>query len=227
MKKKDLTFFSVFFRRNVPHEIKKEWGDHVGNDLGREIIPHTIDPNVQFFVKPLNQVGPSTVCSPGSSAATGDATNVNQKIETPTATETLFERVSAPFDLEDVVGDIIANAPVVIDDSSNNNGDSAFTNVPLVQENFENPIVSHNQVSGPSTTTVDATDIMYDPKKINSPTTEPEKLHQVDNINDFDILQYRDSLNESGQFDLENNFTDDMLYNAIIDDVDPNFFNDF
>ena len=198
----------------------------MGNDLGRE-IPHTIDPNVQFFVKPLNQVAPSTVCSPGSSAATGDATNVNQKIETPNATETILERVSAPFDLEDIVEDIIANAPVVIDDSSNNNGDSAFTNVPLVQENFENPIVSHNQVSGPSTTTVDATTIMYDPKEINSPTTEPEKLNQVDNINDFDILQYRDSLNESGQFDLENNFTDDMLYNAIIDDVDPNFFNDF
>jgi len=92
------------------------------------------------------------------SAATGEAPNVNnQKIETPNATETLFERVSAPFDLEDVVGDIIANVPVVIDDSSNNNGDSAFTNVPLVQENFENPIVSHNQVlhlkSVPSTTT--------------------------------------------------------------------------
>ena len=166
------------------------------------------------------------------SAATGEAPNVNnQKIETPNATETLFERVSAPFDLEDVVGDIIANAPVVIDDSSNNNGDSAFTNVPLVQENFENPIVSHNQVldlkSVPSTTTVDGTAIIYNQKEINSPTTEPEKLNQVDNNNDFDILQYRDSLNESGQFDLENNFTDDMLYNAIIDDVDPNFFNDF
>jgi len=127
--------------------------------------------------------------------------------------------------LTDIVEDIIANAPVVIDDSSNNNGDSAFTNVPLVQENFENPIVSHNQVSGPSTTTVDATTIMYDPKEINSPTTEPEKLNQVDNINDFDILQYRDSLNESGKFVLENNFTDDMLYNAIIDDFDPNFWN--
>ena len=197
----------------------------MGNDLGRE-IPHTIDPNVQFFVNPLNQVAPSAIRTSELSAATGEAPNANnQKIETPNATETLFERVSAPFDLEDVVGDIIANAPVVIDDSSNNNGDSAFTNVPLVQENFENPIVSHNQVSGPSTTTVDATTIMYDPKEINSPTTEPEKLNQVDNINDFDILQYRDSLNESGQFDLENNFTDDMLFNAIVDDVDPNFWN--
>ena len=142
-----------------------------------------------------------------------------------------MERVSAPFDLEDIVEDIIANAPVVIDDSSNNNGDSAFSNVPLVQENFENPIVSHNQVldlkSVPSTTTVDATAIMYNPKEINSPTTEPEKLNQVDNNNDFDILQYRDSWNESLQIDMENNVTDDMLFNAIVDDVDPNFFNDF
>ena len=166
------------------------------------------------------------------SAATGEAPNVNdQKIETPNAKETLFERVSAPFDLEDIVEDIIANAPVVIDDSSNNNGDSAFSNVPLVQENFENPIVSHNQVldlkSVPSTTTVDATAIMYNPKEINSPTTEPEKLNQVDDNNDFDILQYRDSWNESLQIDMENNVTDDMLFNAIVDDVDPNFFNDF
>jgi len=157
------------------------------------------------------------------SAVTGDATNVNQKIETPNATETILERVSAPFDLTDIVEDIIANAPVVIDDSSNNNGDSAFSNVPLVQENFENPIVSHNQVldlkSVPSTTTVDATAIMYNPKEINSPTTEPEKLNQVDNNNDFDILQYRDSWNESLQIDMENNVTDDMLFNAIVDDV--------
>ena len=161
------------------------------------------------------------------SAATGEAPNVNnQKIETPNATETLFERVSAPFDLEDIMEDIITNAPVVIDDSSNNNGDSAFTNVPLVQENFENPIVSHNQVSGPSTATVDATAIMYDPNEINTPTTEPEELYQVDN-NNFNLSQYRDSLNESPQIDLENCFSDDILFNAIVDDVDPNFFNDF
>jgi len=167
-------------------------------------------------------VAPSTICSSGLSAAT-EAPNVYQKVEIPNATETIFERVSGPFNLEDITKDI-DNAPVVIDDSSNNNVDSAFTNnVPLVQENFEIPIMSHNQIldleSGPSTTTVDETAIIYNPNEINSPTTEPEELNQVDN-NNFD-------LNESPQIDLENCFSDDMLFNAIVDGVDLNFFNDF
>merc|ERR1712167_386074 len=100
-----------------------EWGYHGGNDLG------------QFFAKPVDQVAPPQIFSSGFSTG---GPNVSQKIETPKATEIIYERASEPFTLENVITDdissptvdMIKNAPVIIDSSSN---------VPEVQDTFETP----------------------------------------------------------------------------------------
>jgi hypothetical protein len=202
----------------VSEPVKEVWG----NDLGVEIN------------KPIAQAG--EIFSSGFTRP-----NVIKEIETPKATKPQqFEPASQPFSLDDVImEDLIKNAPVVIDDESSSNiiGDSS-TNVPLVHEIYGNPTktVSHPQMdlkSVPITPTIDQTAIIYNPKENNSPSsTEPEELHKVDK-NNFNILKYRDLWNESPQIDLENVFTndivftDDMIRNVSDAEIDPNFLDDF
>merc|ERR1712038_899809 len=145
---------------------------------------------MEFFVKPVDQVAPPQIFSSGFSTG---GPNVSQKIETPKAREFLYERVSEPFTLENVITDdisptvdMIKNAPVIIDESfGNNNGDSS-SNVPEVQDTFETPTktVSHQMdLKSVPASTIDPTDIMY------NPSTNPEDLNKVDK--NFDILQFR------------------------------------
>ena len=208
-----------------PVEINKEWGYHGGNDLGMETS--------QYFVKPIDQVAPPQIFSSGFSTG---GPNVSQKIETPKATETIYERVSEPFTLENVITDdissptvdMIKNAPVIIDESYGNNGDSS-SNVPEVQDTFETPTktVSHQMdLKSVPASTIDRSAIRYNPNEINPPATNPEDLNQVDKT--FDILQYRDNWNESPQIDLENVVSDDidMILKHCDDIIDPNVWND-
>jgi hypothetical protein len=152
----------------VSEPVKEVWG----NGLGME------------FIKPTAQAAP--IFSSGFT----EQPLVSQEFETPKATKPQFEPASEPFSLDDVIMEnLIKNADVIIGESFSTIGESSV-NVPLVQNNFGNPMetVSHH---------MDLKTI--DPKVISSPSRyEPENLNKVDN---FNIFHYMNVWNDSPQID--------------------------